>query len=62
MSESVREKVKLWDSEIVNEWQNELMSDCGKVNELVNRFVNEVCELVDEGKLVSELVSRWLDV
>lgn len=29
------------------------MSDCGRVSELVNRCVNEVCELVNKGKLVS---------
>jgi hypothetical protein len=38
------------------------MSDCGRVSELVGRFVNDVCELVNEGNLVSELVSRYLDV
>ena len=34
------------------------MSDCGRVSELVKRCVNEVCDLVKRGNLVSELVSR----
>jgi hypothetical protein len=62
VSESVREEVKMWDSEVVIEWRSELMSDIGRVSELVSRFVNEVCELVNEWKLVSEWVSRWVDV